>query len=150
MLALFSLRTGTEARVTRYWSAGMLSSMFAIFGVVALFLAGIGIYGVLSYSVAQRTQEFGVRVALGATRTSVFRLVVGQGARLAVAGIVIGVAGASLVTRGVQSILYNVTPTDPLAFGGTALFLVVVTLLAGCVPAGRATGVDPIVALRAD
>jgi ABC-type antimicrobial peptide transport system permease subunit len=124
--------------------------MFSIFGTAALFLAAIGIYGVLSYSVAQRTQEFGVRVALGATRQSILALVVAQGVRLATVGIVLGSAGAFLVTRLVRALLYNVTPTDPISFVGMALVLAAVTVLAGCVPAGRATSVDPILALRAD
>jgi predicted permease len=149
-LALFNVRTGEENREGRLWAPLFLSWMFSIFGAAALFLAAIGIYGVLSYSVAQRTQEFGVRVALGASRRSILALVVSQGTRLAAVGIVIGSAGAFMVTRLVQALLYNVTPTDPISFGGTALVLAAVTVLAGCVPAGRATRVDPIAALRAD
>jgi putative ABC transport system permease protein len=149
-LAVFDARTGDENRDGRFWSALFLSWMFSIFGAAALFLAAIGIYGVLSYSVAQRTQEFGVRVALGATRQSILALVVAQGVRLAVVGIVLGSAGAFAVTRLVQALLYNVTPTDPISFVGMALVLAGVTVLAGCVPAGRATSVDPILALRAD
>ena len=150
LLAVFDARTGDENREGRSWSSLLLSWMFSIFGAAALFLAGIGIYGVLSYSVAQRTQEFGVRVALGATRRSILALVVAQGGRLAAVGIVLGSAGAFMVTRLVRALLYNVTPTDPVSFGGMALVLAAVTVLAGCVPAGRATSVDPILALRAD
>jgi ABC-type antimicrobial peptide transport system permease subunit len=124
--------------------------MFSIFGGVALLLAAIGIYGVLSYSVAQRTQEIGVRMALGAGRGDVFALVIGQGARLAAIGIAIGVVLSFGVTRIIKSFLYNVTPTDPLSFVGTAAFLAVVALLAGYIPARRATSVDPIVALRTE
>jgi len=150
LLAVFDVRTGDENRESRFWSSLLLSWMFSIFGAAALFLAAIGIYGVLSYSVAQRTQEFGVRVALGATRQSILALVVAQGVRLASVGIVLGSAGAFLVTRLVRALLYNVTPTDPISFVGMALVLAAVTVLAGCVPAGRATSVDPILALRAD
>ena len=149
-LALFDVRTGDENREGRLWAPLFLSWMFSIFGVAALFLAAIGVYGVLSYSVSQRTQEFGVRMALGASRRSVLGLVIGQGACLAAAGIAIGVVGAFVVTRAVQALLYNVTPTDPVSFLGTTLVLAAVTVLAGCVPAGRATSVDPTVALRAD
>ena len=149
-LALFDLRTGDENREGRLWAPLFLSWMFSIFGAAALFLAAIGIYGVLSYSVAQRTQEFGVRIALGASRRSILALVVSEGTRLAAAGIAVGCAGALMITRLVQTLLYNVTATDPISFGGTALVLAVITVLAGCVPAGRATGVDPIVALRGD
>jgi predicted permease len=149
-LALFDVRTGDENRDGRLWAPTFLSWMFSIFGAAALLLAAIGVYGVLSYSVAQRTQEFGVRMALGASRRSILALVVSQGARLAVVGMLVGTAGALMVTRLVQTLLYNVTPTDPISFGGTALVLGGVTLLAGCVPAGRATRVDPMVALRAE
>ena len=149
-LAVYEVRTGDENREGRFWSALLLSWMFSIFGSAALFLAAIGIYGVLSYSVAQRTQEFGVRVALGATRRSILALVVAQGVQLAAIGIVLGSGGAFMVTRLVRALLYNVTPTDPVSFGGMALVLAAVTVLAGCVPAGRATSVDPILALRAD
>ena len=149
-LALFDVRTGDENREGRLWAPLFLSWMFSIFGAAALFLASIGIYGVLSYSVSQRTQEFGLRMALGASRQNVLGLVLGQGARLASWGIVIGAAGAFAVTRAVQALLYNVTATDPISFAGTVAVLVVVTLLAGCIPAGRATGVDPTVALRSE
>jgi putative ABC transport system permease protein len=149
-IALFDVRTGDENREGRLWAPLFLSWMFSIFGAAALFLAAIGVYGVLSYSVSQRTREFGLRMALGASRRSVLGLVFGQGARLALIGLIVGAAGAFVVTRGVQSLLYNVTTTDPISFAGTALVLAVVTILAGGVPAIRATSVDPVIALRAD
>jgi len=149
-VALFDVRTGDENREGRLWAPLFLSWMFSIFGIAALFLASIGVYGVLSYSVSQRTQEFGVRMALGASRSGVLALVLGQGARLAAAGIAIGALGAFMVTRAVQALLYNVTATDPISFVGTTVVLVVVTLIAGCIPASRATGVDPTVALRSE
>ncbi len=124
--------------------------MFSIFGGIALALASIGVYGVLAYSVSQRTQEIGVRMALGASRQTVFRLIVGDGARLAAAGIATGIVGGLLVTRVVKSLLYNVSASDPLSFAATAIFLAVVALAASYVPARRATGVDPIVALRTE
>ncbi len=149
-LSLFDVRTGTYVRELRVWSRGLLSWMFSIFGAVALFLASIGIYGVLAYSVAQRTQEFGVRAALGATRRHIFSGVLIDGVRLAGVGIGLGVVGAVLVTRVIQSLLYNVTATDVISFGGTMLLLAAVTILAGWGPASRATGIEPIVALRAE
>jgi putative ABC transport system permease protein len=124
--------------------------MFSIFGVIALLLASIGVYGVLAYAVSQRTQEIGVRMALGASRQDVFTLIVSQGARLAGAGILCGVIGAAAITRIVTSLLYNVSATDPFSFIGTAGFLSIVALIASYVPARRATSVDPIVALRAE
>jgi ABC-type antimicrobial peptide transport system permease subunit len=104
--------------------------MFGIFGAAALFLAGVGVYGVLSFSISQRTQEMGVRIALGASRAATLGLVVRQGALLALIGIIAGLAGAYGVTRLIRSLLYNVTPTDPLSFGGVTLFLVAIAVLA--------------------
>ena len=112
------------------------------------FLAGVGVYGVLSFSISQRTQEMGVRIALGASRAAMLGLVVRQGVLLAVIGIIAGLAGACGVTRVIRSLLYTVTPTDPLSFGGVTLFLVAIAVLASYLPARRATNVDPIVALR--
>jgi len=149
-LPLFSIQTGDEARFNTYWQDQLFGWMFSIFGGVALALAAIGIYGVLSYAVSQRTQELGVRMALGASRRSVFGLIIGDGARLAGIGIACGVVGALGVTRLISSILYNVTPGDPLSFIATAAFLVAVALLASYLPARRATAVDPMVALRSE
>jgi putative ABC transport system permease protein len=149
-LPIFAAQTGDQARADTYWQYGLFGWMFSIFGGIALALASIGVYGVLAYSVSQRTQEIGVRMALGASRATVFSLVVAQGARLAAAGVAAGILGAFGVTRVVKSLLYNVSTTDPLSFGATALFLVLVALLASYVPARRATAVDPISALRAE
>jgi ABC-type antimicrobial peptide transport system permease subunit len=147
---LFDVRTVDENLEARLWGSLFLSWMCSIFGVAAVFLAAIGIYGVLSYSVAQRAQEIAVRIALGASRRNILGLVASQGLRLAGAGIALGAAGAFMVTRLVQTLLYNVAPTDPVSFLGTAIVLAGVTVLAGYVPALRATMADPNSVLRAD
>jgi len=149
-LPLFNIQSGEEARLNSFWQFGLFGWMFSIFGVVALMLASIGVYGVLSYAVSQRTQEIGVRMALGASRQDVFALIVAHGARLAAIGIVLGMVGAAAVTRVVATLLYNVSATDPLSFFGTAAFLGLVALVASYIPARRATGVDPMIALRAE
>jgi putative ABC transport system permease protein len=150
LIPVFSERTGAEIQQTAVWDARLFGFMFSIFGGIALLLASIGVYGVLSYAVAQRTQELGVRIALGASRGNVLRLVLGQAARLAVAGIVTGVIGAVLVTRVITTLLYNVSATDPLSFAATAAFLALVAAVASYIPARRATIVDPLIALRAE
>jgi putative ABC transport system permease protein len=149
-LPIFNVQTGEEARLGTFWQFRLFGWMFSIFGVIALVLASVGVYGVLSYAVSQRTQEIGVRLALGASRRNVFAMIVSHGARLAAIGIVFGVAGAFGVTRVVRTLLYNVSATDPLSFVATAVFLVVVAVLASYVPARRATSVDPMIALRAE
>jgi putative ABC transport system permease protein len=123
-------------------------AMVGLFALTALFLAVIGIYGVISYMVAERACEIGIRLALGATPRNILRDVLGQGLRLAAAGAAIGLVGALIVSRGMAGLLYGVKPTDPLTFGGVALVLILVALLACYVPARRATKVDPMIALR--
>jgi putative ABC transport system permease protein len=124
--------------------------LMAGFGIVALIMAAVGIYGVISYSVSQRTKEIGIRMALGQEARQIRNLVVGQGLRLVAISLVIGLAAAYVFARSVSGLLYGVDPRDPLTFGGTALFLLAVAL-AGClVPARRATSVDPLSALKAE
>lgn len=118
------------------------------FGVLSLVLASVGIYGVISYSVTQRTREIGIRMALGAERTSVFGMVVRQGVALAAAGIVIGLVGAFGSTRILRTFLYNVRPSDPLTFCSVCVLLTGVAILASWIPARKATRIDPTVALR--
>jgi putative ABC transport system permease protein len=147
-LPIFNLRTMEDLRRESFWQFRLFGFMFGIFGAAALFLAGVGVYGVLSFSVAQRTQEMGVRIALGAQQADVLGLVIRQGVTLAAIGVVIGLLGAFGITRVISSLLYNVTPTDPISFGGVALFLAAIAILASYIPARRATNVDPIIALR--
>jgi putative ABC transport system permease protein len=123
-------------------------SMVGLFALTALFLAAIGIYGVISFMVAERTREIGIRLALGATRRNILRDVLGQGLRLAAAGAVIGLVGALIVSRGMAGLLYGVKPTDPVTFAAVAVLLIFVALLACYLPARSATKVDPMTALR--
>jgi putative ABC transport system permease protein len=147
-LPVFQVRTMEDLRQFSFWRYRLFGWMFSSFGAVALLLASIGVYGVLSYAVSQRRQEIGVRVALGANGRDVLGLIVGQGLRLAVLGIIVGIVGAFGVTRFVKTLLYNVTPSDPLSFALVAIFLAAVAAVASYVPARRAMAVDPIIALR--
>ena len=137
-----------DLRREGFWQFRLFGFMFGIFGAAALFLAGVGVYGVLSFSVSQRTQEMGVRIALGAQRADVLRpgRAPGRHAR--------GRSASWSDCRRIRhhprdrSLLYNVTPTDPISFGGVAIFLAAIALVASYLPARRATTVDPIVALQ--
>lgn len=120
------------------------------FGGVALMLAAVGIYGVLSYSVARRTKEIGVRVALGAPSTTVLGMVVGDSMRPVLWGAVAGIAGTLALSRVLQGLVYGVGVTDPVAFAAATAMLIVVALLASWLPAYRASRVDPIIVLRGD
>ena len=122
--------------------------LLGIFSSLALILAAIGIYGVMAYTVALRTQEIGIRIALGAQRQDVLRLILGQGARIAFLGVAIGLAAAAALARLLSSLFFSVSATDPLTFAAVAVLLVAVALLACYIPARRALRVDPIIALR--
>jgi predicted permease len=138
----------TENISLALWSARTGVVVLGIFGLLGLVLAAIGIYGVMSYMVARRTREIGVRMALGAQAGNVVKLVVNQGLKLALIGTALGLALAFAVTRLMRSLLYSVGPTDPATFAGVALFLIGVALAACYLPARRATRVDPLAALR--
>jgi putative ABC transport system permease protein len=138
-----------DASITRsYWQQALYGKLFGVFAVIAVVLAAIGVYGVISYAVSQRTQEIGVRVALGAQRGDVLRLIVGHGAMLGGLGVLIGLAGGLGVTRFLRTLLYGVSPFDPVSFVGVALLLTTIALVASYVPARRAAKVDPVEALR--
>jgi putative ABC transport system permease protein len=124
--------------------------MLGIFAAAALVLAAVGIYGVIAYSVTERTQEIGIRMALGAPRSHVLRMVVGQAMLLALIGIVIGAGLALAMTRLMEGLLFEVTPADPLTFVTVSAALAGVAALASYVPGRRATRVDPVIALRAE
>jgi putative ABC transport system permease protein len=125
-----------------------LALLLALFGAVALVLASVGIYGVVSYSVSQRTREIGIRLTFGADVRRILGMVLWEGLRLALAGVVVGLLGAWALSRYLTSILFGVRATDPLTYLGVALLMTAVTLVACLVPARRATKVDPMVALR--
>jgi predicted permease len=149
-LPLYQLRTMEDARRLGFWEFGLYRWIFGVTGAVGLLLASVGVYGVLSYSVAQRTQEIGVRMALGAGRRDVMRLVVRQGLWLSGIGVAAGLLLAAIATPSTRSFLFQVSPFDPASFAGVAVVLMAVAWLASWVPARRATRVDPIVVLRGE
>jgi ABC-type antimicrobial peptide transport system permease subunit len=132
------------------WRQRMQGTTLGVFAALALVLAVVGIYGVISYTVAQRMRELGVRVALGASSRQVLGLVLGHGARLTLVGLVIGMAGALALTRLLTRLLYGVAPTDPLTFTLVPVLLAAVSIVACWIPARRATRVDPVVAMRTE
>ena len=138
----------TETTGLATWPARTAAAALSFFGLLGLLLASVGIYGVMSYSVARRTREIGLRMALGAEARDVVKLVVKQGMGLALIGTVTGLALAAAATRLIASLLYGVTATDPATFAGVSIFLMIVALLACYLPARKATKIDPMVALR--
>jgi putative ABC transport system permease protein len=145
---IYSIRTEeqliSESLSNRRFSLFLLG----MFAVISLVLAGVGLYGLISISTSQRTQEIGVRMALGAQTSTIMKMVIGEGVLLAVLGIGVGLIGSFLLTRFLNSMLFGITPTDPFTFASISVLLVLVALLASYIPARRATKVDPIMALR--
>jgi putative ABC transport system permease protein len=147
-LALTNGQTVEQLLAQGLWAARMGAALLGLFGLLALILASIGIYGVLSYSVTQRTSEIGIRMALGAQSQQVLKLVLSQGMLLAAVGVLLGVAIALPITRFASTLLYGVSVWDPLTYISITLLLMAVAFLACYVPARRATRIDPLVALR--
>jgi predicted permease len=147
-LPVAAVRTQAEQANESLRMERLFARLLSLFGLLALLLAAIGLYGVMAYSVAQRTKEIGIRMALGAQRHNVLKLVISQGMILTLIGVVLGTGGAIGLTRLIKSQLFGVSATDPLTFVAIALLLAAVALLASYIPARRATKVDPLVALR--
>jgi putative ABC transport system permease protein len=147
-VAVSRIRTMDEILSLSVSAPRSTTSLFVLFAVLALALGAMGIYSVVSYAVAERTREIGIRMAMGAQPSNVLRLVVGEGMKLVCAGVVIGLVGAAGLTRFMQSLIYGVRPSDPLTYVGVSLLLVLVALAACYIPAQRALHVDPMIALR--
>src|ERR1051325_3216089 len=147
-LPVYNLSSMNEVVSKSMVQPRFLALLLATFSGIALFLAAIGIYGVMAYSVAQRTQEIGVRMALGARQHHVLRLVIGQSLGMLLTGAVIGLAGPFALTRLMRTLLFEITATDPLTYVSVIALLTVVALLACYIPARRAAKVDPLIALR--
>jgi putative ABC transport system permease protein len=147
-LPVFGERTMGQVAAESVSRRRFAMQLVGMFGILALLLAAVGIYGVIAYSVTQRTREIGIRVALGASRSEILRWVLKQGMVLTMAGVVIGLVGAFLLTRLLRSLLFGVGPADVVTYGVLATLLTIVALIACYVPARRATKVDPLVALR--
>jgi hypothetical protein len=149
-LPVYNLRTLEERLEINNWPFKVFGSLFGIFAGIALLLSSIGLYAVIAHSVSQRTQEIGVRLALGASGTNILRLVFAQGMVQAGLGLVIGLAGAFGLTRVLKAVLSNVSPTDPTTFITVSLLLAAAAALGCLLPARRAMRVDPVVALRCE
>ena len=145
---VFNIMPVTRLSTNTIWQSRVWGLLFGIFSAIALVLATAGIYGVMAYFVAQRTREIGIRIALGARSRDVLKLIARSGMFLATIGLTIGLAGALVLTRLMTTLLFEVSPTDPITFGAVGLCVIVAALLACYIPAKRATKVDPLVALR--
>ena len=147
-LPVLHVRTVKELMDQSVTQEKLVAKLSAVFGALAMMLAAIGLYGVMSYAVARRTNEIGIRMALGARSGNVARMILGEVSVLIVAGAVAGIGGAWASTRLVKSLLFGLTALDPLTFAGAAAVLALVGIVAGYIPARRASKIDPMVALR--
>ncbi len=147
---IYKIRTMQQAVLDSQSSPRFNLIVLGIFAAVALLLAAAGIYGVISYAVTQRTREIGIRIALGAERSDVLRLVIGQGTGLATTGVAVGLGAAFALTRVMSTLLFGVSATDPAIFASASLFLAVIAIVASYIPARRAMQVDPTVSLRSE
>jgi putative ABC transport system permease protein len=147
---IYNVRTMDDVVANSLGTRRVSMQLFTVFAIAALLLAAIGIYGVMAYTVTQRTQEIGIRMALGAQKSDVLRLVVRQGMMLTVIGVIAGLAGAFALTRVIANLLFGVGASDPTTFVAISLLLLAVAFIACYLPARRATLVDPIKALRAE
>ena len=149
-LAVLSLAPLEQLRLEDQASDEVISGMFGGFALVALLMASMGLYASMAYLVSQRTQEIGIRMALGASGKGVVAMILAEGGRLGLIGVAVGLALGFVMARGMTSLLYGVSPTDPATYAAVAALMVVVALVASAVPAWRATRVDPIRTLKAE
>ena len=149
-LPVFGAQTLTQTVSDSVSQRRFSMEMITSFAATALLLAAVGIYGLISYTVSERTHEIGIRLALGARKADIFSIILGQGLRLTILGATIGLIGALIVSQSMKTLLYDVRPTDPLTFAGVTLLFVGVALVACYLPARRAMNVDPMVALRCE
>ncbi len=144
---IYNVRTMDDVVANSLGTRRVSMQLFAVFACAALLLAAIGIYGVMAYSVTQRTQEIGIRMALGAQKSDILRLVVRQGMTLTLIGVIVGLAGAFALTRVIANLLFGVGASDPITFTAISLLLIFVSLIACYLPARRAARLNPTVAL---
>ena len=147
-LPVFGVATLQRAMVAAFFQQRLAAALLTAFGVLAVVLASVGLYASMSYAVARRTRELGIRVALGATRRDIARLIAGRALRITAVGVIAGTVMAAAGTRLFAGLLFGVTPTDPATFGAVVLLLVVVALVASAVPARRAASLNPVEALH--
>ena len=147
---VFTMQTMNQMLAEQQWPFRVFGSLFAIFAVIAVTLSAVGLYAVMAYSVTQRTQEIGVRLALGAGGNQVLWLILRRGLIQVAIGVTIGLTGAFFMSQALGSILVQITPRDPVTFAGISILLVLVAIAACVIPARRASRVDPLVALRTE